>query len=100
MKKNTLLVLVGLLLCLCKQGYTQGTWTQIPNFAPDSNEGNMILLSDGRVLAKTSAGGIDRYGNVWDVLTPDSTGSYINGTWSSIAPMHGTRLYYSSQMLK
>jgi len=58
----------------------------------------MILLSDGSVIVKTQTGSTD--GAVWDKLTPDSHGSYVNGTWSVIAPMTDDRLYFSSQMLK
>ena len=77
-----------------------GTWTQVATASPHTNGGETILLSDGTVLAKTSAGGTDGYGNTWDKLTPDSHGSYVNGTWSSIAPMINTRLYFSTQVLK
>jgi hypothetical protein len=60
----------------------------------------MVLLTDGTVLCKTFSGGNDGYGNIWDKLTPDSNGSYINGTWSQIAPMYDTRLFFSSQILR
>src|ERR1700761_4100949 len=63
-----------------------GTWTPVNATAPHYNEGEMLLLSDGTVLCKTSSGGNDGIGNTWDKLTPDSHGSYINGTWSTIAP--------------
>ena len=36
----------------------------------------------------------------WKKLTPDSTGSYLNGTWSDLAPMHWTRRYYASAVLR
>ena len=76
-----------------------GTWTLLSNTPPHANGGGMILLSDGTVLCKTFSGGTDGYGNIYDKLTPDANGSYANGTWSSIAPMINTRLYYSSQVL-
>ncbi|HQF27499.1 MAG TPA: BNR-repeat neuraminidase N-terminal domain-containing protein, partial [Bacteroidia bacterium] len=76
-----------------------GTWTLLSNTPPHANGGGMILLSDGTVLCKTFSGGADGYGNIYDKLTPDANGSYANGTWSSIAPMINTRLYYSSQVL-
>ena len=76
----------------------QGTWTSLANFAPDYNSGVMLLMTDGTVLVKTSTG--SSYGNTWDKLTPDSKGSYINGTWSTIAPMYDDRLYFSSQVLR
>src|SRR5665213_514734 len=75
-------------------------WMPITNLAPDYNGGGMLLLSDGTVICKTYSGGNDGIGSIYDRLTPDSTGSYINGTWSQIAPMNYTRLYFSSQLLK
>ena len=72
----------------------QSPWTPLTNTAPHPNGGGMLLLSDGTVLAHTSSYGI------YDKLTPDIHGSYINGTWTSIAPMNKTRFYYSSQILK
>jgi len=80
------------------QCYAQGTWTTLTNTAPHYNEGELILLTDGTVLCKTSSGGTG-YGNTWDKLTPDSHGSYINGTWSTIDTMHDERLYFSTQVL-
>jgi hypothetical protein len=75
-----------------------GIWTPLthqPNYAFSSV---MILLSDGTVAVKTT--GPSNYGNVWLRLTPDSTGSYANGTWSTtIAPMNSTRHDFSSQLL-
>jgi hypothetical protein len=92
-------VLLSLIICNL-QLIAQGTWTQLHNIPVDSNVGVMLLLSDGTVISKTHTGGIDGYGVIWDRLTPDSTGSYINGAWSQIAPMHDSRLYFSSEVLK
>jgi Secretion system C-terminal sorting domain/Galactose oxidase, central domain len=78
----------------------QGTWIPIAKPSPDFNNGVMLLLSDGSVLAKSCKGGIDTLGNRWDRLVPDTNGSYVNGTWSRIDTTHYTRLYCSSQMLK
>lgn len=80
--------------------FSQGTWTPVTNLAPGSNGGGALLLSDGSVICKSFSGGTDGIGNIYNKLTPDSHGSYINGTWTSIAPMFKTRLYYSSQVLK
>lgn len=77
-----------------------GSWTAIATPAPHANAGVMLLLPNGTVMAKTSSGGADGYGNLWDILTPDSHGSYVNGTWSTTAAMTHTRLYFSSQVLK
>ncbi len=74
-------------------------WTALTNLAPSFSGGLMLLLSDGSVMVKSSSGGGDGYGNAWNKLTPDSHGSYANGTWSTLASMHDTRLYFSSQVL-
>ena len=95
-----------LLLTLCcvlsaTAMYAQ-TWTALTNLAPDYNGGVMLLLTDGTVICKTfsGTGGSGTYGTTWDKLTPDSHGSYLNGTWSTIANMHDDRLYFSTQILK
>jgi hypothetical protein len=75
-------------------------WTPLtnqPNFScggpPNSNgAANPILLTDGSVLIQ-DAGCQD-----WLKLTPDNSGSYVNGTLSSIAPLPSnySPLYHSS----
>jgi autotransporter-associated beta strand protein len=70
-----------------------GKWTALVNPAPDAVD-TMLLLSDGRVLAANAG---DKY---WFQLSPDNHGSYITGTWKSLASMHDTRLYYSSAVLR
>jgi hypothetical protein len=69
-----------------------GTWTPLVNPTPE-NLGLMMLLSDGTVAAN----GNDN--NTWYKLTPDSTGSYVNGTWSTLASMEYQRLYVQSDLL-
>lgn len=54
----------------------------------------MLLLNDGTVMAHNGQG------SAWYRLTPDSSGSYVNGTWTTLAAMHDTRLYFSSDVLK
>jgi hypothetical protein len=54
----------------------------------------MLLLTDGTVMCQ------EQGGLRWKKLTPDNTGSYVNGTWSDLAPMHYTRRYYASAVLK
>lgn len=73
-----------------------GTWVRLNRDAPGGVQ-LMILLSDGTVMAGASGGGEF---NGWYKLTPDINGSYQNGTWSTLASMNDTRLYFSSQMLK
>ena len=71
-----------------------GSWTRLAHAAP-SMIGTMVLLSDGTVLAE--GGGTV---NTWYKLTPDASGSYVNGTWSNLASMHHTRLYMASNVLR
>lgn len=74
-----------------------GTWHALTNLPPNSNMGVCLLMTDGTVICKSSAGGGE--GTSWDKLTPDATGSYINGTWTSISNMNNNRLFFSSQVL-
>ena len=72
-------------------------WTPLnnqPNFLVDGAS-NPILLTDGTVLIQDT-GFPD-----WWRLTPDSTGSYVNGTWTQIAslPNSYSPLYHSSAVL-
>jgi hypothetical protein len=52
-----------------------GYWTALAN-NPGDNIGICLLMSDGTVLAEGS-------GANWFKLTPDSTGHYVNGNWTS-----------------
>src|ERR1017187_4417945 len=76
-----------------------GTWVPLTNRAPD-NIDNLLLLSDGTVMAASGEPGAGGTGNAWYRLTPDANGSYLNGSVSTLAPMNYTRLYYSSQVLR
>jgi hypothetical protein len=69
-----------------------GTWQPLAH-PPTFNASTMLLLTDGAVMCQESGG------NRWWRLSPDQTGGYINGTWTSLAPMHQTRLYYASAVL-
>jgi hypothetical protein len=69
------------------------TWTPLTNLAPDY-AGTMLLLTDGTVMVQGYSPG-----NNWMRLTPDASGSYVNGTWSNVAPMSIPRLYYASHVL-
>jgi hypothetical protein len=74
-----------------------GAWTRLNRQAPEAVE-LMLLMPDGTVMAASQGGASD--GKGWFKLTPDSHGSYINGTWTTLASMHYTRLYYASDVLK
>ena len=54
------------------------TWTPLTN-QPGANLGAMLQLRDGRILVHEEQSGNSRN---WHILTPDASGSYINGTWS------------------
>jgi hypothetical protein len=70
---------------------TGGTWTAL---ASSGGGGTMMLLSDGTAMVQGL--GIT---NAWSRLTPDSTGSYVNGTFSNLASMNTSRLYFASNVL-
>jgi hypothetical protein len=84
-------IIPGLILFITF-GAQAGTWTQLAHPAPYFIN-QLLLLSDGTVMAQG-----DQTTN-WYRLTPDVHGSYVNGTWSSLASMRYTRLYYSSEVL-
>jgi hypothetical protein len=73
-----------------------GTWTALTNLAPTSIS-TMLLLSDGTVMAQ--GGGNNTTVNTWYKLTPDSSGNYVNGTWSTRASMGTARRFYASNVL-
>ncbi|MGD1083115.1 MAG: hypothetical protein ABSA47_00025 [Verrucomicrobiota bacterium] len=92
---------IGAALALCgfllpPPANAEGTWLNVQQPAPDGI-GTMLLLSDGTVMAQ---GGGNLSTTIWYRLTPDSTGGYTNGTWSSRASMNYSRLYYSSDVLQ
>jgi hypothetical protein len=72
-------------------------WTPLNNQPTFLSRGaaNPILLTDGTVLIQ-DVGSQD-----WWRLTPDLTGSYVNGTWTQIAslPAGYSPLYHSSAVL-
>lgn len=69
-----------------------GTWQGLVN-QPTFNTSTMFLLTDGRVMVQEEAQ------KHWHALTPDSSGSYVNGTWSTLADMSFWRRYYASGVL-
>ena len=51
-----------------------------------------MVLSDGTILTDNGSGNCCR-------LTPDSHGSYLNGTWAQVASMNNSRLFFASVVL-
>ena len=70
------------------------TWTPLAH-QPTFSASTALLLTDGTVMVQAIES------NVWWRLTPDSTGSYINGTWSQLAsmPTGYNPLYFASAVL-
>ena len=69
-----------------------GTWKGLVH-QPPFDASTMLLLTDGSVMCQAS-GGV-----AWWRLQPDDAGDYANGTWTALAPMTHTRLYYASAVL-
>ncbi len=73
-------------------------WTALTH-APPFDPGTMLLASDGTVLVHSEppAGGTAD----WYKLTPNSKGSYVNGTWTKLPSMPGgyDPLYFASAIL-
>jgi hypothetical protein len=77
---------------------TGSPWTALKN-APPFIPGTMLLASDGTVLVheEPPSGGTAN----WWKLTPNSMGSYVDGTWTKLASMPGgyDPLYFASAIL-
>lgn len=80
--------------CLLQGTASAGTWKRVTTTNPQFYNGTMMLLTDGTVMVES---GWDNQS--WTKLTPDSTGSYVNGTWSNMAKMSRARLYFGSNVL-
>lgn len=66
-------------------------WQLLTNQPPvldytDCGPGNPILLTDGTVLIQ------DDGCQDWWKLTPDESGSYVNGTWTQVASLDTNRM--------
>jgi hypothetical protein len=53
----------------------------------------MIQSTDGSILVQSYDG------QSWMKLTPDDRGSYVNGTWTTLATEPVARLYFASQIM-
>jgi hypothetical protein len=81
---------------------TVSPWTPLKNPPPFKTPGTMLLESDGTVLVHDEPDNNKIAAtNAWYKLTPDSKGSYIDGTWSKIPSMPGgyAPLYFASAIL-
>ncbi len=107
MSLGRVLVGLGLLLVSAPGRAAVGSWQPLLNVptAPLYNGnatgyGEMLLLTDGTVMVKVQSNLTTRATNLWARLTPDANGSYVNGTWSPLAPMNYPRLFFSSAVMK
>ncbi|MGH7781544.1 MAG: hypothetical protein ACREQR_17155 [Candidatus Binataceae bacterium] len=73
---------------------SSGVWTPLNN-QPSFHPASVFLLTDGTVLAQDA--NLTNVG--WWKLTPDSTGSYVNGTWSQVASPPNCYNGYEGQYL-
>ncbi len=93
MRTHRLAIVLGVVLAFATLAGAQ-TWTPLthqPTFSPNT----AFLLTDGTVMVQSTES------SDWWRLTPDNTGSYINGTWTQLASMpagYGP-LYYASAVL-
>ena len=71
------------------------SWTPLANLPPGGSVINLLLLSDGTVMAQSGDDGWH-----WFKLSPDAHGSYVNGTWTTTAPMTFPRIYFSTNVLQ
>ncbi len=51
-----------------------------------------MLLGDGTVLTYDGDGNCNK-------LTPDNHGNYVNGSWTQVAHMNDSRLFFASALL-
>lgn len=94
MRRARIVIVCATLLLSIRTAGAQ-TWTPLVHQPPFA-AGNPLLLTDGTVIAHNTCA------PDWWRLTPDNTGSYVNGTWSQIAslPDGYAPLYFSSAVLR
>jgi subtilisin-like proprotein convertase family protein len=89
---SSVAALAPLVATTAAHAVTAGTW--VATTPPPDSISTMLLLTDGSVMAQQNGGA------GWYRLAPNTSGSYASGTWSSLAPMHDTRLYFASAVLR
>jgi hypothetical protein len=76
-----------------------GTWQNLNPTNPGSGPSNglsMMLLSDGTAMIQ---GGSGSPTTTWYQLSPDSSGNYVTGTWSSLGSMNVARRFFTTAAL-
>jgi hypothetical protein len=74
---------------------TTSSWQPLTNQAPSGPAGIQIMIqsTDGSILVQAYDG------QSWMKLTPDAKGSFLNGTWTTLASEPIARLYFASQIM-
>jgi hypothetical protein len=72
-------------------------WTKVTGTPPGGMPANVRLLTDGTVLMSGAEG--TATWSQWWVFTPDSTGSYVNGTFPKVGNSATGRLFAPSGVL-
>jgi len=91
LRKPYLLVLFVMSLLSLRESMASGIWTPLAT-APSTGVNCCMLLGDGTVLTYDGSGNCNR-------LTPDPHGGYIHGTWTRLAKMNNSRLFFASALL-
>ena len=74
---------------------TDSSFTQLQGLAGATQAFDVTLqLSNGDLMLHSAGVSAN-----WFELAPDNAGSYADGTWTQLAPMHVARLYFSSDVL-
>ena len=99
--RNLVIVLAGLVV---GTSFAAAQSWQPLNNQPSFDVGAMLLLTDGTIMAVSEPNCLTCTAtdySSWYKLTPDSNGSYVNGTWSQIAsfPTGYAPLYFGSAVL-
>jgi len=102
MKRLRMLAVALAVLTLGASFASCQTWQPLTN-QPSFSPGAVLLLTDGTVLAHSEPNCLNCTStdyNSWFKLTPDSGGSYVNGTWTQVAAPTGySPLYFGSVVL-
>ncbi len=73
-------------------------WTAMSNAVPEEDAGQLtLLLPNGQLFVH--GGGGDGPSASWYLVTPDSSGNYVDGTWTQAGSMNVGRLYFGSTVL-
>jgi hypothetical protein len=83
--------LIALISLLTLRSMAGGTWAPLAT-APPTGVNCCMLLGDGTVLTYDGSGNCNR-------LTPDNHGGYTHGTWTRLAKMNNSRLFFASALL-